>query len=47
MEENPNAGLHHEDSDAELEYDEDGNPIPPPKSKVHFLFINVPSNIYK
>lgn len=34
MEENPNAGLQHEDSDCDLEYDEDGNPIPPPKSKV-------------
>ncbi|XP_059477026.1 ATP-dependent RNA helicase DDX42 [Neocloeon triangulifer] len=34
MEENPNAGLQHEDSDAEVEYDEDGNPIAPPKSKI-------------
>ncbi|XP_065338864.1 ATP-dependent RNA helicase DDX42 [Cloeon dipterum] len=34
MEENPNAGLMHEDSDAEIEYDEDGNPIAPPKSKI-------------
>lgn len=34
MEENPTAGLHQNDSDGELEYDEDGNPIGPPKSKV-------------
>ncbi|XP_013789257.1 ATP-dependent RNA helicase DDX42-like [Limulus polyphemus] len=33
MEENPNAGIDKEDSDQELEYDEDGNPIAPPKSK--------------
>ncbi|XP_076348587.1 ATP-dependent RNA helicase DDX42 isoform X4 [Tachypleus tridentatus] len=33
MEENPNAGVDKEDSDQELEYDEDGNPIAPPKSK--------------
>lgn len=34
MEENPTAGLQNEDSDAELEYDEDGNPIAPAKSKI-------------
>ncbi|KAG1692028.1 ATP-dependent RNA helicase DDX42 [Nymphon striatum] len=35
MEENPNAGrdLTEDDSDLEIEYDEDGNPIAPPKSK--------------
>uniref|UniRef100_A0A8D8UNV4 ATP-dependent RNA helicase DDX42 n=1 Tax=Cacopsylla melanoneura TaxID=428564 RepID=A0A8D8UNV4_9HEMI len=33
MEENPNAGLQDNDSDAELEYDQDGNPIAPRKSK--------------
>lgn len=33
MEENPNAGLQAEDSDQEIEYDEDGNPIAPKKSK--------------
>lgn len=33
MEENPTAGLQQEDSDQELEYDEDGNPLPPPKKK--------------
>ncbi|KXJ79862.1 ATP-dependent RNA helicase DDX42 [Aedes albopictus] len=34
MEENPTAGLQDGDgSDAELEYDEDGNPIPPPKKR--------------
>ncbi|XP_055600359.1 ATP-dependent RNA helicase DDX42 [Uranotaenia lowii] len=34
MEENPHAGLQDADgSDAELEYDEDGNPIPPPKRR--------------
>ncbi|KAL7300748.1 hypothetical protein TKK_0006725 [Trichogramma kaykai] len=33
MEENPNAGLQGEDSDQEIEYDEDGNPIAPPKKK--------------
>lgn len=33
MEENPLAGVQNEDSDAELEYDEDGNPIPPAKNK--------------
>jgi ATP-dependent RNA helicase DDX42 len=38
MEENPNAGLQDDTSDQEIEYDEDGNPIPPPKSKVCFIF---------
>ncbi|XP_023177127.2 ATP-dependent RNA helicase DDX42 [Drosophila hydei] len=33
MEENPNAGLRDEGSDQEIEYDEDGNPIAPPKKK--------------
>ncbi|XP_058794608.1 ATP-dependent RNA helicase DDX42 [Phymastichus coffea] len=33
MEENPNAGLHQDDSDQEIEYDEDGNPLPPSKKK--------------
>ena len=33
MEENPNAGLQQEDSDQEIEYDEDGNPIAPAKKK--------------
>lgn len=33
MEENPLAGVQNEDSDLELEYDEDGNPIPPAKNK--------------
>lgn len=33
IEENPNAGQDKDDSDAEIEYDEDGNPIAPPKSK--------------
>lgn len=33
MEENPNAGLHHDDSDQEIEYDEDGNPIVVQKKK--------------
>lgn len=33
MEENPTAGVEKEESDIELEYDEDGNPIAPPKSK--------------
>lgn len=33
MEENPNAGLQQEDSDQEIEYDDDGNPIAPPKKK--------------
>lgn len=33
MEENPTAGLQQEDSDQEIEYDDDGNPIAPPKKK--------------
>uniref|UniRef100_A0A182Q0C3 ATP-dependent RNA helicase DDX42 n=1 Tax=Anopheles farauti TaxID=69004 RepID=A0A182Q0C3_9DIPT len=33
MQENPNAGLIDEGSDAELEYDEDGNPVPPPRRR--------------
>ncbi|XP_016934775.2 ATP-dependent RNA helicase DDX42 [Drosophila suzukii] len=33
MKENPNAGLRDEGSDPEIEYDEDGNPIAPPKKK--------------
>ncbi|EDV40648.1 uncharacterized protein Dana_GF23818 [Drosophila ananassae] len=33
MEENPNAGLRDDGSDQEVEYDEDGNPIAPPKKK--------------
>ncbi|KAL3197752.1 hypothetical protein MRX96_044741 [Rhipicephalus microplus] len=33
IEENPNAGADKDDSDVELEYDEDGNPIAPVKSK--------------
>ncbi|XP_015922773.1 ATP-dependent RNA helicase DDX42 [Parasteatoda tepidariorum] len=33
IEENPLAGLEKEDSEGELEYDEDGNPIAPAKSK--------------
>lgn len=33
IEENPNAGADKEDSDIEIEYDEDGNPIAPIKSK--------------
>lgn len=33
MEENPTAGLQQEDSDQEIEYDEDGNPIAPPRKK--------------
>jgi hypothetical protein len=34
MEENPTAGLVDETSDIEIDYDEDGNPIAPPKKKV-------------
>jgi hypothetical protein len=37
MEENPNAGLVDETSDIEIDYDEDGNPIAPPKKKVGIL----------
>lgn len=33
MEENPMAGVVDEGSDAEMEYDEDGNPIPPPRKR--------------
>ncbi|XP_035920025.1 ATP-dependent RNA helicase DDX42 [Anopheles stephensi] len=33
MQENPHAGLMEEGSDAELEYDEDGNPVPPPRRR--------------
>lgn len=33
MEENPTAGLIDEGSDQEIEYDEDGNPIAPPRKK--------------
>nr|CAD7420559.1 unnamed protein product [Timema poppensis] len=33
MEENPMAGVLNDDSDNEIEYDEDGNPIAPKKSK--------------
>ncbi|XP_014485169.1 PREDICTED: ATP-dependent RNA helicase DDX42 [Dinoponera quadriceps] len=33
MEENPTAGLQQEESDQEIEYDEDGNPIAPSKKK--------------
>lgn len=33
MEENPQAGLRDDGSDVEIEYDEDGNPIAPPKNK--------------
>lgn len=41
MEENPTAGLVDDTSDIEIDYDEDGNPIAPPKKKVsiviHFI----------
>lgn len=33
MEENPNAGVIDEGSDNEIEYDEDGNPIAPPRKR--------------
>ncbi|XP_052901438.1 ATP-dependent RNA helicase DDX42 isoform X2 [Anopheles moucheti] len=33
MQENPHAGLLDEGSDVELEYDEDGNPMPPPRRR--------------
>lgn len=39
MEENPTAGQEKEASDDELEYDEDGNPIAPAKSKVLSIFL--------
>lgn len=38
MEENPNAGVVGEESDNEIEYDEDGNPLAPKKSKVSVNF---------
>lgn len=34
MKENPNAGLRDDGSDQEVEYDEDGNPIAPPKRRI-------------
>lgn len=37
MEENPTAGLIDETSDIEIDYDEDGNPIAPPKKKVSIV----------
>lgn len=40
MEENPNAGLQDNDSDVDLEYDQDGNPIAPKKSKVNYEYIS-------
>lgn len=40
MEENPTAGLVDETSDIEIDYDEDGNPIAPPKKKVCFSVIS-------
>lgn len=40
MEENPTAGLIDETSDIEIDYDEDGNPIAPPKKKVVSLTPN-------
>lgn len=33
MEENPMAGVVDDSSDVEIEYDEDGNPIPPPRKR--------------
>lgn len=33
MEENPNAGCRDEEEDQDIDYDEDGNPIAPPKKK--------------
>lgn len=33
MEENPLAGVQNEESDQEIEYDEDGNPIAPKRNK--------------
>lgn len=41
MEENPTAGLVDDTSDIEIDYDEDGNPIAPPKKKVSTLIYNV------
>lgn len=40
MEENPTAGLVDDTSDIEIDYDEDGNPIAPPKKKVSITHIN-------
>ncbi|KAL1137792.1 hypothetical protein AAG570_009488 [Ranatra chinensis] len=34
MEENPRAGMQDEESDLEIEYDEDGNPLPPKKKVI-------------
>lgn len=34
MEENPNAGVINEEEGIDIEYDEDGNPIPPEKKKI-------------
>lgn len=34
MEENPNAGVIPEEENLDIEYDEDGNPIPPEKKKI-------------
>lgn len=47
MEENPTAGLIDETSDIEIDYDEDGNPIAPPKKKVSItiLILNISSNL--
>lgn len=41
MEENPTAGLVDETSDIEIDYDEDGNPIAPPKKRVCTLILNI------
>lgn len=41
MEENPRAGLQDDESDVEVEYDEDGNPIAPKKSKVQHIYIDL------
>lgn len=40
MEENPTAGLVDDTSDIEIDYDEDGNPIAPPKKKVSTQYYN-------
>lgn len=37
MEENPRAGLQDDESDVDIEYDEDGNPLAPKKSKVSYI----------
>ena len=34
MAENPNAGLSLEDEDDQIDYDSDGNPIPPTTKKI-------------